>query len=313
MFSRTKVKDILNRNESQKPGCYILLGETGDIKMSKFIKILDDLEKRKDKFQENRIIKKEEREEKEKAEKIKALKTLVPILILLFIGMGIMAILEDEESKEENDEKKAEEAEEKDPVKKEEIKAEELAVKEKQNKEKEEKKQEEKMKMEQEKKDRNKVVLKDKIAEDIIKSLRYGEERITEEEHDEFISVEVFDDSDRSILRIFITDSYEVEGDKFVEVTLDHERDFTVNTMRKTMVKSSESIFQSLKDYDEIETIVVYNKALLQDEYGKEEYKDALNIVLSRDTLQKIDWDNFNTDNFETVAETYILHDAFKQ
>ena len=49
----------------------------------------------------------------------------------------------------------------------------------------------------------------------------------------------------------------------------------------------------------------------LVDQYGQESIEKVMTIRVTRETWEKINWDNFITDNIPTISETYWEHPAF--
>lgn len=56
--------------------------------------------------------------------------------------------------------------------------------------------------------------------------------------------------------------------------------------------------------------IVVEPHLTLVDQYGKESLSKVAMITISRETWEKINWDNFLTDNLPDIADTYWQHPA---
>jgi predicted PurR-regulated permease PerM len=59
-----------------------------------------------------------------------------------------------------------------------------------------------------------------------------------------------------------------------------------------------------------ISRIVIEPYLTLVDQYGKEELSKVASITIKRDTWEKINWENFLTDNLPTIADSYWNHPA---
>ncbi len=61
-----------------------------------------------------------------------------------------------------------------------------------------------------------------------------------------------------------------------------------------------------------INAIISESHLVLVDQYGKESLSRVALITINRETWEKINWDNFLTDNLPDVADGYWLHPALK-
>lgn len=76
------------------------------------------------------------------------------------------------------------------------------------------------------------------------------------------------------------------------------------------------AIIDTLKDIrneKEIKTAAFNITYPLVDKYGNSTNQNVLKVEFSRDTIDKINYDNFNIDNMESVADSYWEHQAIKE
>ena len=104
------------------------------------------------------------------------------------------------------------------------------------------------------------------------------------------------------------------ESNNAFEIVLNGDDNLTANLARAGMMSKSADIFEEVSKYEDITTddISIGWMMPLIDQYGNASDQRVLNIRLSKETLAKINWDNFNYDNFEGVSETYFIHPALK-
>ncbi|TES45502.1 hypothetical protein E2L07_20480 [Halalkalibacterium halodurans] len=72
-----------------------------------------------------------------------------------------------------------------------------------------------------------------------------------------------------------------------------------------------------LKEFDQLDSVDVNNvmfswQVPLVDAYGNEDLGEVMRINLSGETLSKINFDNFNYDNFPIVSDEYWEHPVFE-
>ena len=56
-------------------------------------------------------------------------------------------------------------------------------------------------------------------------------------------------------------------------------------------------------------TIVFFGTCPAYDVYGNESIETALSVTLTKETIDKVNWDNFISDNLESIAERYYVDD----
>ncbi|QUG86889.1 hypothetical protein GSN03_15005 [Bacillus nitratireducens] len=73
------------------------------------------------------------------------------------------------------------------------------------------------------------------------------------------------------------------------------------------------SILKDLSNEKNISEITFFYKYPLIDAYGNEKKDTVMKINLNRDTLDKINFDNFPHDNLPKISNEYWEHPAFNK
>lgn len=86
----------------------------------------------------------------------------------------------------------------------------------------------------------------------------------------------------------------------------------TTNMTRRGLMMDSEELIKSLTSSLPTEiTVVNFSSSLhLIDQYGNTELTKVGLVTFNKSTWEKINWDNFLTDNIPTVADYYWVHPA---
>lgn len=84
----------------------------------------------------------------------------------------------------------------------------------------------------------------------------------------------------------------------------------TTNLTRRGILSDTVDLVKELSSVinQDVNEIVVEAYLTLVDQYGKESLSKVAMITISRETWEKINWDNFLTDNFPDIADTYWQH-----
>ena len=131
------------------------------------------------------------------------------------------------------------------------------------------------------------------------------EKRITS-----FINKELGKETNNDKKRIV---SVENTGSGFA-IVLNADSNLTTNLTRTSMLIDASDIFEELQGYDDITGDVVVAFMLdLVDQYGNTETGRVLSIRLTHETLEKINFENFNYDNYKNIAEPYLEHRAISK
>ena len=115
----------------------------------------------------------------------------------------------------------------------------------------------------------------------------------------------------------------DVFGDNLREVSYDPESGYvqldadieiggwSVASSRKEFDKLVVKFMEDIQDEDFIQ-LNVSGYAEMQDSYGNSEDSDVVRYPISKETVDKIDFENFNVDNLEEVAEGAFIHPEFR-
>jgi hypothetical protein len=86
---------------------------------------------------------------------------------------------------------------------------------------------------------------------------------------------------------------------------------FSTDFIRSIMMKRSCGIFENIfAEFPAINAIFIDWHFPLIDTYGNVELSSVMTIDLARETAEKINWENFITDNLPIVADSYWHHGA---
>jgi cytoskeletal protein RodZ len=105
----------------------------------------------------------------------------------------------------------------------------------------------------------------------------------------------------------------EKEGDKIALITLNADENLTAKLTKGGMLMKSSDLFPALFELQEIEEAVIFWQLTLVDTFGNESDDTVLKLGLNRETAEKINWKNFDRDNYSKVANTYWEHPAIRQ
>lgn len=130
-------------------------------------------------------------------------------------------------------------------------------------------------------------------SEDAVNALR--EELFNNQPLDMTIPIKEDDDSfDNKDLYIFLQHSLEMEKESI-----------------EKLEKINTDLFEVLSKYDYLDTVSIFNYNEILNEYGKKDFEEALSITMYQDELKKINWDNFDANNFEIIAYDYFIGDKY--
>lgn len=102
-----------------------------------------------------------------------------------------------------------------------------------------------------------------------------------------------------------------VEGSLSIELNGDD--NITVGYIRDDMLSNSKKILEHIKSYDDITDDVFIGYIIdMVDSYGNTEPTKVLNMRFTQETLDKINFDSFSYESFDSVADNYYLHQALK-
>ena len=110
-----------------------------------------------------------------------------------------------------------------------------------------------------------------------------------------------------------IKDVQYVASDKGAIIALNANENLTTNMTKKGMWKDSKDILQPLSKVNGLDIIIIHWYFPLVDTYGNEKDGIVMSFEINKETLNKINWDNFLTDNIPNVVNNYFEHQAFNK
>lgn len=102
-------------------------------------------------------------------------------------------------------------------------------------------------------------------------------------------------------------------NDKIVLITAEAKENVSANFTKKGMWIATISILKDLKDEKNISEISFFYKYPLVDQYGNEKKDNVMKITLNRETLDKINYDNFIHNNLPKIVNQYWEHPALSK
>ena len=86
---------------------------------------------------------------------------------------------------------------------------------------------------------------------------------------------------------------------------------FTVNQIRSRMFIEARDVLQFLQGYESISEIRMYWSLPLVDSFGNTHDVNVMRIIFEKQTLDRINFDNFNWNNIPVIADDYFEHAVF--
>ncbi|MCZ8539701.1 hypothetical protein [Psychrobacillus psychrodurans] len=88
------------------------------------------------------------------------------------------------------------------------------------------------------------------------------------------------------------------------------ERIISTKTTRHSFLYNTVEFMKVMKSQEEVTQATLIVQAPLTDRYGNVENGDVMIVLMSRETLNKINFNNFKADNLSAVADSYWEHPA---
>lgn len=104
-----------------------------------------------------------------------------------------------------------------------------------------------------------------------------------------------------------------VEEDKAAFVALNASENFSNNLTKKGIWLDSVEVFEATKDIEEVDLFLFYWYLPLFDAYGNEKSGLVMSFEITKEELQKINYDNFPKDNVPNIVVNYFEHTAFNE
>ncbi|MCP1180550.1 MULTISPECIES: hypothetical protein [Bacillus] len=102
----------------------------------------------------------------------------------------------------------------------------------------------------------------------------------------------------------------EATNDKIALITLSGKDNLTNNMIKKGMWKDTSDMLKDIAKEKDISEVVFFWKFELEDAYGNKKNDNVMKITYNRETLDKINFDNFSFNNIPTTATQYWQHPA---
>lgn len=103
------------------------------------------------------------------------------------------------------------------------------------------------------------------------------------------------------------------KNDKIVTVKLYADDNLTAKMLKSRALSDSKKVFEKLFQNNEVSKALLIWEFTLVDKYGNESDGTILRVGIDRQTADKINWENFDYNNFETVAQQYFIHPALNK
>lgn len=82
---------------------------------------------------------------------------------------------------------------------------------------------------------------------------------------------------------------------------------------KSTLLKDAAQVMEPISKIKKVKSIQLRFFAPLTDQYGKQTNDKVMFINMNRETLDKIEWKNFNYENIPEVANMYDQHESMKK
>lgn len=104
-----------------------------------------------------------------------------------------------------------------------------------------------------------------------------------------------------------------IEYGEFTKLTLNGDQPLSNKDMKITFLNNAAEAFPIVFKDSKVEKAMVTIKTTFVDEYGKKYDDDGIRVMITRETYEKITWENFNVENFEQVADSLYTHPALSK
>lgn len=138
--------------------------------------------------------------------------------------------------------------------------------------------------------------------EEITKEELVIKEVSLEEEVEKIIQKEVKDEDIENLSIV------QLDNGKSVRAVMKH-TPLSNKTYKRELLLKSQDILKGLYEHDEISFINLEWHGKFVDEYGNEKYSPVMRIDIKKETLDEINWDNFDIENIENIADDYWQHE----
>ncbi|CAM3774180.1 hypothetical protein [Alkalicoccus chagannorensis] len=99
---------------------------------------------------------------------------------------------------------------------------------------------------------------------------------------------------------------------QILEITLVSHYGWSPDSIKNTSLDESVDYFKRIfADREEFQRVEIYWLAPFTDQYGNTELGEMVNVDLTKDTSERINWDQFDAKNLPEVADYYHQHQSF--
>ncbi|WP_277586630.1 hypothetical protein [Psychrobacillus antarcticus] len=95
-----------------------------------------------------------------------------------------------------------------------------------------------------------------------------------------------------------------------VETIALEEKFASAESLKRSMLNNTVEFMKAMKSQEEVTQATLIVQAPLTDRYGNVEIDDVMVVLMSRETLIKINFNNFHPENLSAVADSYWEHPA---
>lgn len=122
------------------------------------------------------------------------------------------------------------------------------------------------------------------------------------------IDYQLTEDEDFNIINLEVNEHMgtDIEDDKIVILTLSGSENLTAKMTANGLFEDSNIVFQSLFENADVEEAVLFWQLPVTDSKGNTSDKNVLKITLTRNTFENISWEDFDSHNYEFVADDYM-------
>ncbi len=174
------------------------------------------------------------------------------------------------------------------------------------------KKEDDKLALEQKKED-DKLAIEQKKEDDKAKAQKIAKEKkaaMTPKEKVVKIVTDKLGKTNNSKKdRIVEADVFEPgDGTRNIILTMNASENLTNNFIKRSMWMDSVDILEPLSKTEGLKNISIEWLYPLTDQYGNTEDKRIMMLNISKETLDKINWEDFNNENLPNVSTEYFEH-----
>lgn len=141
------------------------------------------------------------------------------------------------------------------------------------------------------------------------------EETLTKEEKIKKDITDILESSNRDVEKIREISIIE-RADENLLVTVRYNADDNLGNswIKRGIWIDSEKILEKVyTDYSDIGRVAIFAYFPLVDKYGNSEDEVVMKVMLDKETSDKINWENFITDNLPDVVDDYYAHPAINE